>query len=99
MADQIAPYAREACQLDPRDIPARLNWSEAELLGGDGEDAASILADGIRLADHPDLRHALTMVLIQRSDDLLQIPGKRPEAFQILAVALENTPTEILLFR
>lgn len=98
IAAQILPFAEAESQKDPRDLQNRLNWSEALLLSGDRTKAAEVIVEGLKLADDPTLRQALTLVWIQEADELLKSKGNKGRAFQVLSAALENTPNEILLF-
>jgi Flp pilus assembly protein TadD len=100
VATNLLALTQPAADAAPRDVEACLSHAEATLLSGDYENTVTILQNATRLVGaDPRLRDALTMALIGWSDSLLlRSAENRPRAFQLLAIGLENSPNEMLLF-
>jgi tetratricopeptide (TPR) repeat protein len=98
-AEAVYTGAREALTTTPGDSTVRLELGEATLLLERYAEAVKILEEGIALADLPQYRQAIALVLVHWSDALLdQSPNNRPAAFQLLANALEQNANELVLF-
>ena len=98
-AEQVFERASEIVASDPADADARLALGEAALLLERYSDAVTILEQGLRLGDNPAFHNALGLVLLHWSDALqAESQENRPEAFQLLAKAVEQSPNEMLLF-
>ena len=98
-AEVVYTAAREALTATPGDVTIRLELGEAALLLERYSEAVKVLEEGISLSDKPEFRQAIALVLVHWSDALLdQSAENRPQAFQLLANALEQNPNELLLF-
>ncbi len=99
VAGELLPAAKELSEVEPRNVQARLDYAEATVFSGDFEKAADILQEGLQIADDGKLREAITMVLIQWSDTLIdKSPENREQAFQLLAAGFQYAPNEVILF-
>jgi tetratricopeptide (TPR) repeat protein len=84
---------------DPANLDVRLIHGEAALLIEKYDVAARVLQEGMQLSDAPELRQSLALVLLHWSDDILdKDPTRREDAFQLLSLALDANPNELLLF-
>ena len=105
-AEKSFSHAREAeqgaeiqCVQNPRDIGKRLIYAESVLLQQRYRECIEILSVGLQQADDPGLRNALSMALVDWSDNLLaESPNNRGAAFELIAKSLENTPNDSLIF-
>ena len=98
-AEAVYVAAKEVITTSPGDSAVRLEFGEAALLLERYAEAVKILEEGIALADMPQFRQSLALVLVHWSDAILeQSPDNRPQAFQLLANALEQNPNELILF-
>jgi Tfp pilus assembly protein PilF len=99
VAEEVFDAAEQIVLQDPRNLQARLEWGEASLLMDRFADAVRILRDGLSLDARPELRQALALVLVHWSDFILKEDAdNKPQAFQLLATALETQPSEYLIF-
>jgi tetratricopeptide (TPR) repeat protein len=98
-AEAVYAAAREVLTNSPGDSSVRLELGEAALLLERYAESVRVLEEGIALADLPQYRQALALVLVHWSDALLdQSAENRPQAFQLLANALEQNANELVLF-
>ncbi len=99
IAEDVLRTANEELQKQPSDLDARLAAGEAALLLERFSDAVRILEEGLRIHEQPVLHQSLALVLIHWSDDMLRkSPDNRPQAFRLLASAIEQNPSEFVLF-
>lgn len=98
-AEHVFAKTREIVNQNPSDSEGRLVLGEASLLLDRYADAVTILEEGLRLGENPAFHTALGLVLLHWSDALLSESAEnRPQAFQLLAKAVEQSPNEMLLF-
>jgi tetratricopeptide (TPR) repeat protein len=98
-AEQVLTKSKEIVSADPTNVEVRLELGEAALLLEQYSDAVTVLEEGLRLSDRPEFHRALGLVLLHWADALQsESRENRPQAFQLLARALEQSPNELLLF-
>lgn len=98
-ASEVFKEAKPLIDENPGDMGVRLVLGEAALLLERYEEAVAILQAGMKLSDAPELRQSLSLVLLHWSDDILdKDPTRRADAFQLLSLALDANPNELLLF-
>ena len=104
--EQARAYAEDVCDAAAAAVTAEPAGKENRLALGEGlllleryEEAAKVLQEGMTLHDDPEYHQSLGLVLMHWSDAMLRDSSdQRPQAFQLLAVAIEQNPNEMLLF-